>query len=114
MATSPLLFPHSSDEEIEQLSDREDQSNGHELQPFQPHLQQDASRDLPSTSTDPTDDYAQQAAPPGNHSTATVVIKMATKRENPYALGLHQLAFAFQRFLAEVKSFFTQKVNLQR
>lgn len=39
---------------------------------------------------------------------------MATKRENPYALGLHQLAFAFQRFLAEVKSFFTQKVNLQR
>ena len=69
MATSPLLFPHSSDEEIEQLSDRGDQFDGHELQPFQPHLQQDAPRDQPSTSTDPADDDAQQATPPGNHST---------------------------------------------
>ena len=66
------------------------------------------------TSTDPTDDDAQQAAPPCNPSTSTAVVKTSTKRKNPYALGLDQLPTAFQRFLAEVKSFFTQKVNLQR
>ena len=65
MATSSLLFPNSSDEEeIEELSDREDQSNDHELQQFQLHLQPDTPRDQPSTSTDPTDDDAQQDAPP--------------------------------------------------
>ena len=47
-------------------------------------------------------------------STSTAVVKSASKRKNPYALGLNQLPMPFQRFLAEVKSFFTGKVNLQR
>ena len=45
-------------------------------------------------------------------STSTAVVKSASKRKNPYALGLNQLPMPFQRFLAEVKLFFTGMVNL--
>ena len=117
-----LIFPYSSDEEVfEQLSDQSDQENqsdGLELQQFQPEqAPQPSDRDQPSTSTstDPTDDDAQPAEGACNAGTSsTPVLKPSRKRKNPYALGLNQLPVAFQRFLAEVKSFFTQKVNLQR
>ena len=113
--TSSLLFPYdSSDEEsIEQLSDREDQSEVSELQP-EFRLQQDASEPTDDEVYDDDTTRQEQAEVPVNTSTSTAVVKTATKRKNPYALGFHQLPLAFQKFLAEVKSFFTQKVNLQR
>ena len=46
-------------------------------------------------------------------SASTAVVKSASKRKNPYALGLNQLTTPFQRFVAEVKSFFIGKVHLQ-